>query len=112
MPAQAWITLFVGLLAVVGVGLTIDQRTRADNRAQSWQRITWCLDHTISADDDEAALGWTLFGTVASTRFIARTDRDTLQTLADYAVTVADSDLAETERTSDNEPHSANEEQS
>ena len=80
MPSHAWITLLVGLLAVVGVILTVDQRTRADNRA--------------------------------STPFIARTDRDTLQALADCAVTVAGTDLAETEHTSDIGPHSAYKEQS
>lgn len=36
MPAQSWVTLIVGTLAVVGVAFTVRQRTRADNRAQSW----------------------------------------------------------------------------
>ncbi|MGN7132540.1 hypothetical protein ACTHQY_04610 [Rhodococcoides corynebacterioides] len=67
MPAQSWVTLIVGTLAVVGVAFTVRQRTRADNRAQSWQRITWCLERTVSKDDDEAALGWKVFGTVATT---------------------------------------------
>ena len=47
MPAQAWITLIVGVFAVVGVAGTVNQRTRADNRSQSWQRITWCLTALI-----------------------------------------------------------------
>lgn len=75
MPAQSWVTLIVGALAVVGVAFTVRQRTRADNRAQSWQRITWCLERTVSKDDDEAALGWKVFGTVARTPFIAATAR-------------------------------------
>ncbi|MDJ0392393.1 hypothetical protein QMK17_03470 [Rhodococcus sp. G-MC3] len=54
MAAQAWVTLIVGVSAVVGVALTIRQRTVADKRCQAWQRITWCLDHTVS---DEAGLG-------------------------------------------------------
>lgn len=36
VPAQAWITLIVGVFAVVGVAGTVNQRTRADNRSQSW----------------------------------------------------------------------------
>lgn len=36
MPAQAWVTLIVGVLAVIGVGLTVRQRTVADKRAQAW----------------------------------------------------------------------------
>ena len=99
MPAQAWVTLIVGVLAVVGVALTVRQRTRADNRAQSWQRITWCLERTVSKDDDEATLGWEVFGTVARTPFIAATDRDTLQTIADYAAGPAD--LAQPDDTND-----------
>ncbi|MGB3769775.1 MAG: hypothetical protein WBA00_01400, partial [Rhodococcus sp. (in: high G+C Gram-positive bacteria)] len=102
MPAQSWVTLIVGTLAVVGVAFTVRQRTRADNRAQSWQRITWCLERTVSKDDDEAALGWKVFGTVARTPFIAATDRDTLQTIADYAAEPGD--LAEPDDTGDNGP--------
>lgn len=99
MPAQAWITLIVGVLAVAGVMATVNQRTRADNRAQSWSRITWCLDHTVSDNDDEAALGWDVFRTVATTPFIAKTDRRTLQAISQRA---ARDDLAETDDTSDN----------
>ncbi|MBW4782337.1 hypothetical protein KZO37_23515 [Rhodococcus fascians] len=80
---------------------TVSQRTRADNRSQSWQRITWCLERTVSENDDEAELGWKVFGTVATTPFIARTDRDTLQAIADLTVVTPD-DLAETTRTGDN----------
>ena len=50
----SWVTLIVGVLAVVGVALTVRQRTVADKRAQAWQRITWCLDHTVSDNGDEA----------------------------------------------------------
>ncbi|OZE92917.1 hypothetical protein CH299_28845 [Rhodococcus sp. 14-2686-1-2] len=101
MPAQAWITLIVGVLAVVGVMATVSQRTRADNRAQSWQRITWCLERTVSDNDEESELGWEVFGTVASTPFIAKTDRRTLWTIADH-IANRSPDLAETTDTSDN----------
>ncbi|TFI41595.1 hypothetical protein E4P29_18850 [Rhodococcus sp. 1R11] len=100
MAAQAWVTLIVGLLAIVGVVGTVSQRTRADNRSQSWQRITWCLERTVSDNPDEAALGWTVFGTVAATPFIAKTDRDTLQAIAD--IDLDSNDLAETDDNSDN----------
>jgi hypothetical protein len=40
VPAQAWITLVVGLLAIVGVAGTVSQRTRADNRAQAWLHLS------------------------------------------------------------------------
>ncbi|MGB6179689.1 MAG: hypothetical protein WBF79_00440 [Rhodococcus sp. (in: high G+C Gram-positive bacteria)] len=102
MPAQAWITLIVGLLAVVGVAGTVNQRTRADNRAQSWQRITWCLERTVSDNPDEAALGWLIFGTVAATPFIAKTDRRTLRAIADLDADLDGDHLAETTGNGDN----------
>ena len=111
MPAQSWVTLIVGVLAVVGVMLTVRQRTRADNRAQSWQRITWCLERTVSDDAEEAALGWQIYGTVAATAFIAKTDRDTLQAVADYTAVPDDTDLAETDDTTHNGPQTTDEEQ-
>ncbi|MCZ4517656.1 hypothetical protein O4220_03945 [Rhodococcus ruber] len=86
MPAQAWVTLVVGVLAVVGVALTVRQRTVADKRAQAWQRITWCLDHTMSTDDAEAALGWDIYGAVTDSPLITRTEQDVLVALADRAL--------------------------
>ncbi|OZC51449.1 hypothetical protein CH286_04330 [Rhodococcus sp. WWJCD1] len=86
MPAQTWVTLIVGVLAVVGVALTIRQRTVADRRAQAGQRITWCLDHTVSTDDAEAALGWDIYGAVTDSPLITRTEQDVLVALADRAL--------------------------
>lgn len=85
MPAQSWVTLVVGVLAVVGVALTIRQRTIADKRAQAWQRITWCLDHTVSDSDDEAELGWDVFATVTDSALITRTEQDVLVAVSDRA---------------------------
>ena len=78
MPAQAWVTLIVGVLAVVGVALTVRQRTVADKRAQAWQRITWCLERTTSSDSDEVALGWDIYSTVTDSPLITRTEEDVL----------------------------------
>ncbi|WP_143537838.1 MULTISPECIES: hypothetical protein [Nocardiaceae] len=110
MPAQAWITLIVGVFAVVGVAGTVNQRTRADNRSQSWQRITWCLERTVSDNPDEVALGWTVFGTVVATPFIAKTDRRTLRAIADRDIDLGSADLAETDDNSDNGPTADREE--
>ncbi|OZC73901.1 hypothetical protein CH251_12225 [Rhodococcus sp. 06-462-5] len=110
VPAQAWITLIVGVFAVVGVAGTVNQRTRADNRSQSWQRITWCLERTVSDNPDEVALGWTVFGTVVATPFIAKTDRRTLRAIADRDIDLGSADLAETDDNSDNGPTADREE--
>lgn len=99
MPAQAWVTLVVGVLAVVGVALTIRQRTVVDKRAQAWQRITWCLDHTVSADDAEAALGWDIYGAVTDSPLITRTEQDVLVAVADRALRRALAEPSECEDT-------------
>lgn len=59
---------------------------------------------------DEVALGWTVFGTVAATPFIAETDRDTLQAIADRDIASDTDDLAETDDNSDNGPTTHREE--
>lgn len=85
MPAQAWVTLIVGVLAVVGVALTVRQRTVADKRAQAWQRITWCLERTTSDNDTEAELGWDIYATVTDSALITRTEQDVLVAVSDRA---------------------------
>ncbi|MBY6366860.1 hypothetical protein [Rhodococcoides corynebacterioides] len=82
MSAQAWVTLTVGVLAVVGVAFTVRQRTIADKRSQAWQRITWCLDHTLSDKDDEAELGWDVYATVTDSPLITATERDVLRAVS------------------------------
>ena len=98
MPAQAWVTLVVGVLAVVGVAPTIRQRTVADKRAQAWQRITWCLDRTVSTDPTEAELGWDIYATVTDSPLITTTEQDVLVAVADRSARRA---LAEPDETED-----------
>ena len=97
MPAQAWVTLIVGVLAVVGVALTVRQRTIADKRTQAWQRITWCLDHTVSENDDEAELGWDIYATVTESPLITSTEKGVLKVVADRSARA----LARTTETED-----------
>ena len=85
MPAQAWVTLIVGVLAVIGVGLTVRQRTVADKRAQAWQRITWCLDHTVSGDLERFELGWDIYATVTDSPLITTTERAVLRATSSRA---------------------------
>ncbi|WP_232425905.1 hypothetical protein [Mycobacterium sp. JS623] len=43
MPAQAWVTLIVGLVATTGVLITWWQKNTADRRSEWWRRVTWGL---------------------------------------------------------------------
>ena len=95
----SWVTLFVGVLAVVGVALTVRQRTVADKRAQAWQRITWCLERTTSENEAEAALGWDIYTPVTDSPLITRTERDVLRAVATRALWRALASPAQTEDT-------------
>lgn len=99
MSARAWVTLIVGVLAVVGVALTVRQRTVADKRAQAWQRITRCLERTTSDSDTEAELGWDIYATVIDSALITRTEQDVLVAVSDRAA--ARPALADQDRTED-----------
>ena len=95
----SWATLIVGVLAVVGVALTVRQRTVADKRAQAWQRITWCLERTTSDNEAEAALGWDIYTPVTDSPLITRTERDVLRAVATRALWRALASPTQTEDT-------------
>ncbi|AMY19944.1 hypothetical protein R4172_04515 [Rhodococcus kroppenstedtii] len=98
MNAQAWVTLVVGVLAVVGVAMTVRQRTVADRRAQAWQRIAWCLDHTVGDKPVEVELGWDIYGTVTESPLVTNTEKGLLKVIAERAA-LALADGVETEDT-------------
>ncbi|MFW0793781.1 hypothetical protein AAFP30_08220 [Gordonia sp. CPCC 205515] len=58
MPAQAWATLVVGVVATVGVIVTILQRNRSENRSEWWRRFQWALDATHSDVPQRRDDGW------------------------------------------------------
>ena len=95
----SWVTLIVGVLAVVGVALTVRQRTVADKRAQAWSRITWCLERTTSADPAEAELGWDMYVPVTDSPLITATERGVLVAVADRSARRALAHPPETEDT-------------
>lgn len=101
MPAQAWVTLIVGILATIGVTATLRQRTSSENRAQAWQRIAWSLELTTSDDDAAAELGWTMYSTVSKSKLITPTERDVIRTVSEHAMRRA---LAQDPDTEDTEP--------
>jgi hypothetical protein len=89
MPAQAWVTLVLGLIGFGGVIAGIVQRTQADKRAEWWRRATWAVDHTLSDDEDAQIIGFDVLGKLQASHLISRQDRDlfmawgTPQALAD-----------------------------
>lgn len=93
MPAQAWVTLIVGLVAIGGVLITWWQKNTADRRSEWWRRVTWAFERTFSPDDTEAALGWKMLDTLLQSKLATRGDSDIVQVIGEH--TALDDDLEE-----------------
>ena len=76
VPAQAWITLVVGVVGFTGLIAGIVQRTYADRQAEWWRRATWAVDHTLSEDVDAQMVGFDVLAKLQSSRLATRSDRD------------------------------------
>jgi hypothetical protein len=94
VPAQAWITLVVGVVGFAGVIAGIVQRTYADRQAEWWRRATWAVDHTLSVDVDTQMVGFDVLAKLQSSRLATRSDRDLF---AEWATPVAFGDDVEDE---------------
>ena len=86
MPAQAWITLILGVVGFSGVIAGIVQRTYADRQAEWWRRAMWAVDHTLSEDVDAQMVGFDVLAKLQSSRLTTRSDRDLF---AEWATPVA-----------------------
>jgi hypothetical protein len=93
MPAQAWVTLVVGVVGFSGVIAGIVQRTQADRRAEWWRRATWAVDHTLSDDLDAQIVGFDVLGKLQASRLISSADRRLFAAWATQRVLAGDSEL-------------------
>jgi hypothetical protein len=87
MPAQAWVTLIIGLIAAGGVLITWHQKNRADRRAEWWRRVSWAFDHALSTDAAEAEFGWLMVDHLARSPLATKDDADLFQTVAERWIT-------------------------
>ncbi|WP_285183811.1 hypothetical protein [Rhodococcus sp. MEB032] len=92
MPAQAWVTLIVGGVAIVGVLLTWWQKNTADRRSEWWRRTTWAFERTFSESDTEAKLGWKVLETLVASKLATKDDSDIVQVIAEHTALGNDSD--------------------
>ena len=84
MPAQAWVTLIVGMSAIVGVLVTWRQKNDADRRSEWWRRTGWAVERSLGDDDVEAELGWKLLGALVESKLVTKSDFGVLQVVAGY----------------------------
>lgn len=109
MPAQAWVTFIVGLVATIGVIITWQQKNSADSRSEWWRRTTWAFERTFSASDSEAQLEWKVLETLVKSRLATRSDSDIVQVIAEQ-IALGDSDIDYVEEADDD--HGSTEEES
>ena len=56
------------VLVLLGAGITVRQRYRADRKDQWWTRTQWALDLVVSGDEDSVVLGLQVLAQQAAAR--------------------------------------------
>jgi hypothetical protein len=84
VPAQAWVTLIVGLAAIIGVLVTWRQKNTADRRSEWWRRTTWAFERSLSNHNAEARLGWQVLGALLKSTLVTKSDYDLVQVIAEH----------------------------
>lgn len=112
---QPAVTGGAALLVLLGAGLTVWQRYRADRKDQWWTRTQWALSLVVSGEEDQTVLGLQVLAQQAAARaadkedgnFIAQVlgplvdsyretgDTETDAASGDPAVAMHDSDVEE-----------------
>ncbi|MCF6390636.1 hypothetical protein L2K20_27015 [Mycobacterium sp. MBM] len=83
MPAQAWVTLIVGLIAIAGVLITWRQKNTADRRSEWWRRLAWAYERVFSDDPAEQELGWELINVLVASPLATKNDSDIVQVVGE-----------------------------
>jgi len=65
---QPAVTGAAAILVVLGAGLTIRQRYRADRKDQWWKRTQWAFDLLLTGDEDRQVLGLQVLAQQAAAR--------------------------------------------
>ncbi|SIS23082.1 hypothetical protein [Williamsia sterculiae] len=83
MPAQAWVTLVVGVVAAVGVIATWWQKNHADRRAEWWRRLSWAFDNALDEDPAKSSFGWLMVEHLGRSQLATKADDELLQKVAE-----------------------------
>jgi hypothetical protein len=84
VPAQAWVTLIVGLAAILGVLVTWRQKNTADRRSEWWRRTAWAFERSLSDNNVEAELGWKVLDALLRSTLVTNSDSDVVQVIAEH----------------------------
>lgn len=83
MPAQAWVTLIIGLIATIGVLVTWRQKNTADRRSEWWRRLAWAYERAFGDDPAEQELGWELINVLVASQLATSDDSDIVQVVGE-----------------------------
>ncbi|MET9326576.1 hypothetical protein [Tsukamurella sp. NPDC003166] len=83
MPAQAWVTLAVGMFAAIGVLISWRQKVDADRRAEWWRRVSWAFEQVLSGDSNRESFGWEVLVRLRDSKLATPEDKVMFQSLAD-----------------------------
>ena len=84
MPAQAWVTLVIGLIAISGVLITWQQKNTADRRSEWWRRVAWAYERVFSTNENQQRLGWRLLYVLITSKLATKGDSDYVQAIAEH----------------------------
>lgn len=93
MPAQSWVTLVVGLIAITGVIITWRQKNDADRRSEWWRRVAWAYERVFSSDDNQQRLGWALLNVLTASKLATKGDSDYVQAIAEHIALETEEDV-------------------
>jgi hypothetical protein len=64
-----WATLIAASVALIGVGITVWQKWRADRRDAWWKRAEWAIDKSLSDDAAHREIGSETMGILVNEPF-------------------------------------------
>lgn len=79
-------TLIAAVVASVGIGATVLQKWRADQRDAWWKRAQWAIDKSLSPDPVEREIGSRSIGILVTKQFgVTKADIEVLRVAAERA---------------------------
>lgn len=85
---KALTPFLAAIVAILGVRWTINQKDISDRRAEWWRRATWAIEHTESADDDKAKVGFLVLEELLDSDLATPTENAIISRLAVHVAEV------------------------
>lgn len=74
--------LFVALAGLIGLVITIQQRTNSDNRSEWWKRYTWSIENIANENERVRSAAWQNTKALYQSSLITKTEKTLIAGLA------------------------------